>query len=341
MSGTATLTRPPTATPLRRPAVLARPPRVATLRGALVAATFAAACLTVSYARELVLSYGGSIRTLGSVAHYAYSVPTLLGWLLAAAALCLGYLAATELGATRATRVGFLVAMIGTILFALAGACAVWATEIQDHASTSGGALSVIKATSVTNEVLELSKAELAFQAAGLLVLAIAACVAWSARPRVAWRRVLVALGVGFAVGAVAPAYAFVHVIRWVASAPNQADVLLTTVPTVLSWLAIALALFLAAAALRRSPRTEHLAVAAIVAAVGASVLAVAYGTQVLLAQFELSGTHFSWFANLARTSATTTWAGWLLLTAGVGIAAVRLLERRVLARPDVPLPRG
>ena len=345
MSGTATLTRTPTVTPASRSTALARPPRLTSLRWALVVATFAMACLTVSYARELVVDFARSTATVGGFVLYAHSAAATLGWLLAAGALSLGYVAATEFGAPRAGRVGFVVSVLGAILLAGAGACAIWVTQVQDHASSSGGSLASTQATSITNEVLELSKAELAFQAAGFLVLAIAAFVAWSAprggaaergtaRSSAAWHGMLLAVGVGFLVAAVAPAYTLAHVVWWASSPPNQLYVLMTTVPPVVAWLAIALGLFCAGSALRRSPRTTNLAIAGSIGGIGACVLAVAYGTELLYARLQLSDTHLGWFSNLAKTSSLTTWAGWLLLAAAFGVAATRLMERDVFVRP-------
>jgi hypothetical protein len=341
MSGTATLTRTPTVTPPSRSTVLARPPRLTSLRWALVVATFAMACLAVSYARELVVDFARSTATVGGFVLYAHGTAATLGWLLAAGALSFGYVAATEFGAPRAGRVGLIVSVLGAILLAGAGACAIWATVVQDDAPRSGGSLAFTQATSITNEVLELFKAGLAFQAAGFLVLAVAAFVAWSAprggsagRGSAAWHGMLLAVGVGFLVAAVAPAYTWAHVVWWASSPPNQLYVLMTTVPPVVAWLAIALGLFCAGSALRRSPRTTNLAIAGAIGGIGACVLAVAYGTELLYAQLQLSDTHLGWFSNLAKTSSLTTWAGWLLLAAAFGVAAVRLMERDVLVRP-------
>lgn len=340
-----TLTRPREAAPISRAAAIPRPPSIAPIRGALVIATFAAACLAVSYSPVLVTRFGGSLATLGAAANYADSAATVLGWLLATAALFLGYLAATELGGLRAGRVGLVVAMIGSVLLAVAGACAVWATQIQGRASISGGALAFRKASSATREIQNLSKAELAFTAAGFLVLGIGALAARAASPSrraegatvaAAWRRAFLALGVGFVLAAVAPAYELVEIIRWPSSGLNQLYVLVTTVPPVLAWVAIAVGVLLAGSALRRSPRTSGLAVAGTIGAVGAFLVAVEYGTQVVFNQYQLSSTSFGWSTNLAKVGSATVWAGWLLITLAIGIAAARLTEHDVLARPAV-----
>jgi hypothetical protein len=331
------------APPPPRPAPLARPPRIAPLRGALVAATFAAVCFTLSYSRELVVSLGGSVATLGGVARYAYSAPTLLGWLVATAALLMAYVAAAELGAPRAVRLGFVIAAVGTFLFAAAAGCGVWAKEIQDHVTTRGGALSTTQATHATNEILELSKTSLGLQAAALVALGIGAFVACAAprrgvAGRAGWRPALLATGVGFVLAAIAPTYALVHAVWWLSSAPSQAEVLLTTVPPVVAWLAIALGLVLAGAALHRSPRTSRLAVAGWLGGLGGCLFAAALGTQLVLAELELEHVGIGWYTNLAKANSALTWAGWLLFAIAFGVAATRLREHDVLERPDEAL---
>lgn len=347
MSAALTLTRPREAAPLPRAAAIPRPPSIAPIRGALVVATFAAACLTVSYSPVLVTRFGGSLTTLGGVANYADSASTVLAWLLATAALVLGYVATTDLGSPRAVKVGLVVAMVGSVLLAVSGACAVWATELQGRAAISGGALAFRKASSATRDIQNLSKAELAFSAAGFLALGIAALVARAGSRRAdgatvaeAWRRALLAVGVGFVLAAVAPAYEVVEIIRWPSSALNQLYVLMSTVPPVLAWLALAVGALLARAALRDSPRTRGLGVAGTIAAVGALLVAVEVATQVVFSQYELSSTSFSWSTNLAKVSSTTVWAGCLLITVAIGVAAARLTEHDVLAQSAVtPLP--
>ena len=195
MSGTATLTRAPTAAPSTFATSLAAPPRLASLRGALVVATFAMACMSTETAKQLVLSFDGTVSTLGKASSYWDAS----GHAARLAARHRGALprlpgGRAAVGASRAVRVGITVAAIGTVLLALAAACSVWATAVYNHATIGGGGvLSTTKASTVTHEVVELSKASLAFQAAGFLVLAVGVFTARPQHGRV---------GVGVAAGA-------------------------------------------------------------------------------------------------------------------------------------------
>jgi hypothetical protein len=334
MSGTATLTR---ASPVSssRFATLAPPPRIAAWRGALVTATFAMAVLSTETAKVLVLSFNGTVTTLGRAASYWDAAGTVFGWLIATAALCFGYRTAASPRASRAIRIGVAVAAIGTVLLALAAACSVWATAVYNHATIGGGGvLSSTKASTVTHEVVELSKASLAFQAAGFLVLAIGVFVVRPDDSRVgrAWRRVLAVLGIAGLLAAIAPGVAFILVLQGRSTTSGQLVALMTTVPTMLSWLAVAVALLFAASALGASERTARLRAAAPVGAAGALVLAISGAAAVVLDELVLENTGAGWLTSVIRINSTAAWAGWLVLTIALGIAATRLKERELLS---------
>jgi hypothetical protein len=335
MSGTATLTRAQTAAPSTFATSLAPPPRLASLRGALVVATFAMAFMSTETAKQVVLSFDGTVSTLGKVNSYWDGSATLLGWLLATAALYFAYRASAALGASRAVRVGVSVAAIGTVLLALAAACSVWATAVYNHATIGGGGvLSFTRASTVTHEVVELSKASLAFQAAGFLVLAVGLFTARPEDSRVgsAWQRVLAVLGAAALLAAVAPGVSFILVLQGRSTTSGQLSALMTTVPPVLSWLAVAVALLFAARALASSERTARLGVAAPIGALGAVVLAISSTAVVALDELVLESTGSGWLTNVTRINTTAAWVGWLALTVAFGVAATRLKERQILA---------
>lgn len=341
MSGTATLTRAPTSSPPTFTTSLAPPPRVAALRVALVVATFAIACMSTETAKQLVLSFNGTVSTLGRVSSYWDGSSTLLGWLLATVALYFAYRAVAALETSRAVRVGVTVAAIGTVLLALAAACSVWATAVYNHATIGGGGvLSSTKASTVTHEVVELSKASLAFQAAGFLVLAVGVFTARPQDGRIgsAWQRVLSVLGAAALLAAVSPGVSFILVLQGRSTTNGQLVALMTTVPPVLSWLAVAVALLLAASALRASERTARLGVAAPIGALGAVVLAISSAAVVALDELVLESTGSGWLTNLIRINSAAAWVGWLALTIAFGVAATRLKEREI---PATALARG
>jgi hypothetical protein len=334
MSGTATLTREPTVTSPRFAGSLPPPPRVGSLRGALVAATFSAAVLSTEAAKLLVLSFDGTVSTLGRAASYWDSVATLLGWLLAAGALLLAYRAAVSLGASRSVRVGVKVAAAGSVLIALAAACSVWATAVYNHATIAGGGvLSTTRASTVTREVVELSKASLAFEAAGFLVLAIGVFAARPPEGRIGarWHRVLTMLGVAAVLAAIAPGVTFVLVLEGRSTTSGQLSTLMTNVPTVLSWVAVAVGLFLAVSALGASERTAGLRIAAPIGASGAVILAISSAALLAVDELVLKSTGAGWLVNVSKISSVAAWLGWLLLSLGIGVAATRLKEREVL----------
>ena len=334
MSGTATLTRTP-ATPSSTFATsLAPPTRIGSLRVALVAATFATACMSTETAKQLVLSFNGTVSTLGRASSYWDPSARLLGWLLATLALLFGYRAATALGAPGAARLGVTVAASGAMLLALAAACSLWATAVYNHTTIGGGgSLSFTKASSLTHEVVELSKASLAFQAAGFLVLAIGLFTVRLPEGRVGsvWQRVLRVLGVAALLAAIAPGVSFVLVLQGRSTTSGQLVALMTSVPPVLSWLAVVAALLLTAGALGASERTARLRVAAPIGAAGAAALAIATAAVVALDELVLEHTGSGWFTNLIRISSAAAWAGWLVLTVALGVAATRLKERELL----------
>lgn len=335
MSGTATLTRAPAAPSSTFATSLPPPPRTAALRRALVTATFAMAVLSTETAKQLVLSFDGTVTTLGRASSYWDSVGLLLGWLLATASLVFVYRAAATFGASRAVRLGPAVAAIGTVLLALAAACSVWATAVYNHATIGGGGvLSSTKASTITHEVVELSKATLAFQAAGFLVLAIGVFTARPGEGRVglAWQRVLTVLGVAALLAAISPGVSFVLVLQGRSTTSGQLVVLMTTVPPVLSWLVVTVALLLCSSALRASERTASLAVAAPIGALGAVVLAISSAAVVALDELVLESTGAGWLLDVTRINAAASWVGWLALTIAFGVAATRFKDREVLA---------
>jgi hypothetical protein len=334
MSGTATLTREPAATSSMFAASLPPPPRIASLRGALVVATFSMAVLSTETAKLLVLSFDGSVATLGRAASYWDSVATLCGWLLAAGALLLACRAATSLGASRRVRIGDVVAAAGAVLLSFAAACSVWATAVYNHATIAGGGvLSSTKASTITHEVVELSKASLVLEAAGFLVLAIGAFAARSQESRFGARgqRVLVTLGVAAVLAAIAPGVAFVLVLQGRSTTGGQLVTIMMNVPTVLSWFAVAVGLLLAASALGASERTARLSVAAPIGALGAFILAISSAAVLAVDELVLTGTGAGWLANLSKLTFVAAWLGWLLLSVGFGVAATRLQEHEVL----------
>jgi hypothetical protein len=334
MSGTATLTRPLATSPPRQSALLAAPPRLGSLRGALVVVTFAAAWLAVESARQGVLSFGGAVETLGPVSGYWDAGATVIGWLLATVALLLSYRAAVALSATRSVRLGIAVAAVGAVLEAASAACSVWATAAYSHATIGGtGILGHTDASSVTHEVVQLSKASLAFQTAGYLMLAVGAFAIRAPQCRVggSWQRVLQVLGAAALVAAVAPGVTFGYVLEGGSTTNGQLVVLMTTVPWVVCWLFVAVAMALGGVALGTSERTRRLRSAAPWAALGAVLLALSWGAIVGLDEILLEGGFGGWYTNVERVNAASSWAGWLAIAVAFGIAATRIVDRDVL----------
>jgi hypothetical protein len=342
MSGTATLARPFVTAPSRPVASIAPPRRLAALRGALVVATFAAALLAVESARQGVLSFGGTVDTLGTVSAYWDAGATVLAWLLATVALVLAYRAAVALSVNRSVRIGITLAAIGAVLEAASSACSVWATAAYSHATIGGsGVLGHPNASSVTHEVVELSKASFAFQTAGYLMLAVGAFAMRAPQGRVgaAWQRVLSVLGAAALVAAIAPGVTFDYIVQGRSTTNGQLVVLLTTVPWVISWILVAVAMVLCTSALAASDRTRRLRPAAPFAVVGAALLALYWGAILGLDEILLEGSWGGWYTNVQRVNAASSWAGWLAFAVAFGIAALRIVDRDVLLTPLVQGP--
>ena len=153
-----------------------------------------------------------------------------------------------------------------------------------------------------------------------------------------AWQRVLTALGAAGLLAAVAPGVVLLLVVQGRSTTSGQLVVLMTTVPAALSWLAVAVALLLAASALGTSDRTARLRIAAPFGGLGAGCLAIAATSIVVLDELLLEGTGVGWGTTVTRINSATAWAGWLALTLALGIASTRLGAREVLPSP---LARG
>jgi hypothetical protein len=333
---TATLARPVGA--VRAPAaesLLPAPPPLGALRGALVAATAGAALQAVAVSRQLVTSFGGAVKTLGTSNTYFDDAAALCGWLLFLVALLLATRAASGPRGRRSARLGLAVAAIGTVLFSAAAACALWtdALKAQLASGSLGWLANATGGTPADHEVQTLVRTGHWLVAAGWLALGVAAVLGRPSRASVvgtAVRRalavlagglILVALGAGAAAALVSPSQTL-----------GQRDLLVCYAPPVLGWLLVAAAVGLLAVPLRRTPATRGLAVAVPAASLGAVALAAAAATVLAYAQRQLDGTAGSWFVTLSKLGAATGWLGWLLATLAFGIAAVRLVATATIA---------
>jgi hypothetical protein len=297
------------------------------VRESLVCATAGAACLAVASSRQLVTSFGGAVRTLGTANTYFDDGATLVGWLLALAALLLAVRAARGLHGSRATRTGLGVAAIGTLLMAGAAAVALWRDAVATSGTSSPGWLATAtQGSSLSREVANLSRASTWLVAAGWLALGVAALLARPTRTAGdGWGKVLAVLGAGFALLAMGTGASTVLVST--TSPLTQGQALACFIPPVLGWLSVGLAIALASGPLRRRPASRAVTIAVPFGALGAVALAGWWGTILAFAELQLHGTTGSWFADLSRWGAAAEWAGWLLLGVAFGLAAARVRD--------------